>query len=847
MRHSKALCAWTSALLVSAVATTAWAAPADVVISEWRTSTSEGGPKDEFIELHNTTCAPIEISNYVLRYGSCKLTDPAAGQILATIPAGTILPPHGFYLLANTGFQSFASPDQKFAAGFAEMSDTDGGIALMAKDVIVDASGLCDVDSFPKFPYREGKPVVASTHSGEWSYTRSSPYPEGSSYCLPDGDTDRNADDFSDIDTFPSPQGSTEGECDNVPGTCESPSGLADKVTGRCSFAPQPAGASCEDGNGCTIGDTCDGGRVCMSGETCPALPPVCDANGNAVIAYQYCLYDDVGKGQSAVNHCEASESSVEQCPFGCAAGACLPDPCDPVACKASAAPECYTPGTGQCVAGKCEFQAQEPGSACDDGSLCTENDTCQIVAGTQTVACIGTPATIDDKNDCTIDDCTPTGGVTNTFVANGTPCLENDNACDGVFRCQVGACVLLTDTVDCASLAGPCDDPESGSCDKATGLCSYSSLPANTVCDDGSGCSVDDHCDAAGQCVGSAVLCDEKPPTCLDGMTSISYVGSCQGALCNYAETSTTCASGCDETTGACVDAPCGGGCGGSEDPCVVRECDLESNTCVDKPRVNTSCDDGDVCTVDDLCADLGDGVIGCLGTAAVCNKPPLPACKDDGVTSVIYAPTGVCVGDGAGCSYEAQEIVCELGCDGATGQCGTGAGGSGGVGGSEAGGAGAGGSDAGAAGSEAGGLGGSEPGGSDAGTAGEGGADAAGTGGASGTGGTGGGAKKGGTAGKKGAAEKGGAAGEASGLGGKGQAGSSVSSSGRGEAAGANNGSKLSTDADLRTSDIEGGCQATIAGEAFLLGQGPSGTRSLLLGALGLVVAAWRRRRTS
>jgi hypothetical protein len=82
---------------------------------------------------------------------------------------------------------------------------------------------------------------------------------------------------------------------------------------------------------------------------------------------------------------------------------------------------------------------------------------------------------------------------------------------------------------------------------------------------------------------------------------------------------------------------------------------------------------------------------------------------------------------------------------------------------------------------------------------------------------------------------------------MGGKGQAGSSVSSSGRGGAAGANNGSGLSTDADLRTSDIEGGCQATIAGEAFLLGQGPSGTRSLLLGALGLVVAAWRRRRTS
>ena len=68
-----------------------------------------------------------------------------------------------------------------------------------------------------------------------------------------------------------------------------------------------------------------------------------------------------------------------QNCPNGCFHGECLTDPCASVTCDQPPGP-CYQ-STGTCVAdpdAHCEYAQLPDGTACDDGTACTLNDTCQ-------------------------------------------------------------------------------------------------------------------------------------------------------------------------------------------------------------------------------------------------------------------------------------------------------------------------------------------------------------------------------------------------------------------------------------------------------------------------------------
>jgi hypothetical protein len=68
-----------------------------------------------------------------------------------------------------------------------------------------------------------------------------------------------------------------------------------------------------------------------------------------------------------------------QNCPDGCFNGACNTDPCANMTCDQPPGP-CYL-ATGTCVAdpdAHCEYAQLPDGAACDDGSACTVNDTCQ-------------------------------------------------------------------------------------------------------------------------------------------------------------------------------------------------------------------------------------------------------------------------------------------------------------------------------------------------------------------------------------------------------------------------------------------------------------------------------------
>jgi RHS repeat-associated protein len=147
---------------------------------------------------------------------------------------------------------------------------------------------------------------------------------------------------------------------------------LAGKV-GTCS--PKPNGTSCNDSNACTQTDTCVNG-------TCTGA--------------------------------------------------------NPIAC---AAPEqCHLPGTCNPATGTCSKPTAADGSTCSDGSACTRTDTCQggLCFGSNPITCTAT-------DDCHFAGCNAaTGACTNYVKGDGSACSDGD-VCTQSETCQAGSCVAST------------------------------------------------------------------------------------------------------------------------------------------------------------------------------------------------------------------------------------------------------------------------------------------------------------------------------------------------------------------------------------------------------------------
>lgn len=188
-----------------------------------------------------------------------------------------------------------------------------------------------------------------------------------------------------------------------------------DPVSG-CRREPT-AGAPCDDGDACTVEDRCDPGGVCDGsavpcddGNPCTddrCLGGTCEHPANTVPCddLNACTDADACRDGSCAgvprvcdeppaNACEdgdrmrayahpgvctvAGECSyrfqVVDCEFGCVDGLCAGDPCAGVDCLEPPGPCYQAPGT--CSRGACSFLPDD-GKACDDGNLCTGDDTC--------------------------------------------------------------------------------------------------------------------------------------------------------------------------------------------------------------------------------------------------------------------------------------------------------------------------------------------------------------------------------------------------------------------------------------------------------------------------------------
>jgi hypothetical protein len=74
-------------------------------------------------------------------------------------------------------------------------------------------------------------------------------------------------------------------------------------------------------------------------------------------------------------------------------------------------------------------------------------------------------------------------------------------------------------------------------------------------------------------------------------------------------------------------------------------------------------TCDDGNLCSVDDV---VVDGF--CTGTPMVCDAPPSRHCLDDTVLRS-YQPAGRCAS--GNCEYESVDLTCDSGCDDVANRC--------------------------------------------------------------------------------------------------------------------------------------------------------------------------------
>jgi hypothetical protein len=339
-----------------------------------------------------------------------------------------------------------------------------------------------------------------------------------------------------------------------------------------------------------------------------------------------------------------------------------------------------------RCLSGGCVGD----GVVCDDQNPCTA-DTCEATTGCHHANADGVPC--NDGDLCTLNDACAAGACTGAanpecVCATDGDCAQFDDGdkCNGTKICVGTTCVTDAESiVDCSGVAaGPC---EKVACQPSSGQCVTTAKENGAPCTDGSACTLNDACDA-GQCGGSPLVCDDANACTDDACDPLSgCVYTANAAPCDdhdLCTTDDTCAlgacSGLENPQCQCtVDADCaayddGDLCNGTltcsaEGKCQVADgtvvtcspdlggpcdevyCEPTTGQCAVKDALDgTTCDDGNACTENDVCA-----AGACLGDIRTCTDDN--ACTDDDcapATGCTFTPNAATCDDGNACTVD-------------------------------------------------------------------------------------------------------------------------------------------------------------------------------------------------
>ncbi|MCA9519963.1 MAG: hypothetical protein KC609_03280 [Myxococcales bacterium] len=376
-------------------------------------------------------------------------------------------------------------------------------------------------------------------------------------------------------------------------------SNVCDPLTGSCTILPINEGATCDDGDRCTINTTCQSG-VCKGqplscADELPCSTESCDPQKGCVIDLSACTCK-VDADCDDKNPC----NGVESCDTN--TGTCRSDT-----------------SVKTCTGESCTFNTD--GNSCpDDGNKCT-NDVCQdgVCAHLLRVC-------VDAGKPCTAQStCNPETGVCDhksfdppNGQCDGDRCTLND-------KCVGGACV--------SGSAKVCVDPKAicttgGICNSSTGQCEFGNFdPANPDKDcDGDLCTVGDSC-SGGSCVSGATkscavptdpckkngTCDSKTGGCTYGTYTLGQGEDCDNNPCTLNDVCEegVCKSGTQNPSCQCQsDSDCNALPLFKNDPCNNGHCNTTSHQCEPvpvayNPQSPVACDDKVACTDAGFCKD--------------------------------------------------------------------------------------------------------------------------------------------------------------------------------------------------------------------------------------------------
>lgn len=342
-----------------------------------------------------------------------------------------------------------------------------------------------------------------------------------------------------------------------------------------------------------------------------------------------------------------------------------------------------------KCEKGKGCVQIPISGPECDDQNPCTFGDTCKdgVCVGTQSPGCCKTSQDCDDKNPCTIDVCDlASGKCTYKPAQDGTPCDADGNGCTQDDKCMGGACIA-GQAVVCQTGDDPCVKKVCKSIGVNSFICDTIFSDKTVPCDDGLFCTVSDHCDGNGKCVGGSQRdCGGGPGACLDAVCSEAQ----KKCITNPKADGTPCNA---DNNGCTVGDVCSGGdcipgqevdCKKYSDACNKGQCkslaeDLYVCEKIPLPK-GTPCDDGQFCTSGESCdgngaciggeprdcaKEVGDQCNGgyCDEMAKVCvktKKPDNTPCDDGNVCTLTdICMNGLCQGQDNACVEERINVA--------------------------------------------------------------------------------------------------------------------------------------------------------------------------------------------